>query len=172
MGIRYNPLNTWLPNIFHYKVTQPYVWRHALKHRIFEASLNKDEEIGHYYEFGVHEMRTAVLFHRVRRLMSLWHKELRDIHMFCFDSFEGLPKPVNGDLGEDSIWIEGAFASSLESAEVIAKKHKIRNIEFIPGYYCDSLTHELKDRLNRYPPGFIHIDCDLYSSTSPDHSRR
>lgn len=98
MGIGFNPLNAFLPNVFHYKVTQAYVWRHTLKYRIWDASLKKDVGIGHYYEFGVYEMRTATRFHRMRRLMSLWHSALRDIHMFCFDSFEGLPKPASGDF--------------------------------------------------------------------------
>ncbi len=161
-----NPLNAFLPNIFHYKVTQPYVWRHAFKYRIWEASLNKNEEIGHYYEFGVFKMRTAVNFHRVRRLKSFWTKQLKDIRMYCFDSFEGLPAPSKGDFSRDSIWVKGAYTASLESAQLVAKKYKIKNIEFIKGYFSDSLTTELKDRLNKYRPGFIHIDCDLYSSTA------
>ena len=163
--LRYNPVNAFLPSLFHYKVTQPFVWRHAFKCRIWEASLNKDEEIGHYYEFGVYQMSTAVLFHRMRRLMSLRYKFLRDIRMFCFDSFEGLPEATSGDFKEDSLWIEGAFTESLESAKNVAKKNKIKNIEFIAGYYSDSLTQNLKERLQKFPPGFIHIDCDLYSST-------
>ncbi|GJD66763.1 TylF/MycF/NovP-related O-methyltransferase [Methylobacterium frigidaeris] len=99
---------------------------------------------GDFAEFGVYKGRCA------RFLLELI-KDGRKLHLF--DSFEGLPEDWVGD------WKKGAFAMkdgdipTFDSSK--ATVHK--------GWFSDSVprfaaTHDL-------PLSFLHIDCDLYSST-------
>ncbi len=39
------------------------------------------------------------------------------------------------------------------------------NIQFIKGFFEDSLTIELRDKLKRWPPSIVTVDVDYYSST-------
>lgn len=85
---------------------------------------------------------------------SLWRftKYAKD-KIYGFDSFEGLPEKYTADIGI------GFF-----------KQKKIpnvpENVELIVGYFSDTLPNFLtrEDVANR-DIEFIHIDCDLYSST-------
>ena len=70
--------------------------------------------------------------------------------VFGFDSFEGLPEKW-GDG-----WKKGEFA--------VARLPKVRsNVTLIKGWFNESLPPFLKQ--NRGSVGFLHVDCDLYSST-------
>jgi hypothetical protein len=74
-------------------------------------------------------------------------------HFYGFDSFEGLP--------ED--WIKG-FEKSTFKQDKLPKVR--RNVTLVQGWFDQSLPvficeHDLEEEKIR----FIHIDCDLYSST-------
>jgi hypothetical protein len=70
--------------------------------------------------------------------------------VFGFDSFEGLPEGWSGRLGK------GHFA--------VNKLPEVRqNVVLIKGWFNETLPTFLAQ--NNGMAGFIHIDCDLYSST-------
>lgn len=67
-----------------------------------------------------------------------------------FDSFEGLPE----DWRED--FPKGKFA--LDTLPYV-----LENVQLHKGWFDDTLPEFLND--HQQPMSFIHIDCDLYSST-------
>ena len=97
---------------------------------------------GHYLEFGVFTGGT------IRYIAH--HIGSRTIH--GFDSFEGLPEAWSGfGLGGKSFDVKGRLPRVPDNARL----HQ--------GYFDESLPSWLAD--NPGPVAFIHIDCDLYSST-------
>jgi len=69
--------------------------------------------------------------------------------VYGFDSFEGLPEEWNGLK-------QGHFATQIPKLEQ-------KNIELVVGYFDKTIPLFVKNHLE--PISFIHIDCDLYSST-------
>lgn len=76
--------------------------------------------------------------------------------VYGFDSFEGLPE--DWVFSENKIYRKSAY-----SRDGVAPKIQPKNVELIQGLFADTLS----DFCDRYPTqaAFIHIDCDLYSST-------
>ena len=70
--------------------------------------------------------------------------------LHCFDSERGLPEPWN--RGTD-IKPAGSYANSMQVIDRRAVRHR--------GWYKDTLPGWIPK-----PLGLIHIDCDIYSSTS------
>lgn len=70
--------------------------------------------------------------------------------VYGFDSFEGLPEPWYGKYGK------GAFArvGLLEVPD---------NVTLVKGWFDDTLHGFLAEHPG--PLAFLHVDCDLYSST-------
>jgi hypothetical protein len=97
---------------------------------------------GHYMEFGVF---TGGTIRYIARQIGP-----RTIH--GFDSFEGLPEAWSGfGLGGKSFDVKGRLPRVPD------------NVRLHQGYFDASLPPWLND--NPGPVAFIHIDCDLYSST-------
>ncbi len=80
----------------------------------------------------------------IRHLAGL-HSE----RLYGFDSFEGLPETWRS--GYD----KGAFSGELPTVP--------DNVELIKGWFSDSLPPFLSMHAGRI--SFLHVDCDLYSST-------
>lgn len=72
--------------------------------------------------------------------------------VYGFDSFEGLPEAWR--TGFD----KGAFKIEAKDLPSFAK-----NVRLYPGWFDATLPAMLKDDARR--AAFLHIDCDLYSST-------
>lgn len=78
--------------------------------------------------------------------------QLPDRALFGFDSFQGLPETWI------SVWKKGAFRRS--------EIPKVRdNVKLVVGWFDQTLPHFLNDHPNE-SVALLHIDCDLYSSTS------
>ena len=85
-----------------------------------------------------------------------------------FDSFEGLP--ANNEGNPD--WVQGAFNvvrddgfnSSAEAMEFIKQRVGHNNINLVEGWFDKTMTEDLGKKLYR-SASYIHIDCDLYSSS-------
>lgn len=109
---------------------------------LIEHSLRETKVDGHYLEFGVFTGGTISFM--ARRLPS------RTLH--GFDSFEGLPESWHGfSLGREAFSLKG-------------KLPKVpKNVRLHRGWFDQSLPPWLKE--NPGPVAFIHVDCDLYSST-------
>lgn len=73
-----------------------------------------------------------------------------EVKFYGFDSFEGLPET-------SSVWTKGAF-------DIKGRLPKVNdNVSLIKGYFNDTLPDFLREHKEK--AAFIHIDCDLYSST-------
>ena len=73
--------------------------------------------------------------------------------VYGFDSFEGLPEDWDGNI------LEGHFA--LPGTPDL----KGVNIKLVKGWFNESIPKFLGNLQEKTPIAFLHIDCDLYSST-------
>jgi hypothetical protein len=95
-------------------------------------------QTGLYLEFGVGRGKSM-----------RWIAGRVDSTVYGFDSFEGIQEYWNGNP-------VGAFAQK--------KLPKVPdNVEFVRGYFDDTLPGFLEKHAD--PVAFLHVDCDLYSST-------
>lgn len=118
---------------------------------------------GDYYEFGL--FRGYTFWHAQQTASELGLDQMR---FFGFDSFAGLPLP-NGIDAETGEFNAGDYAcSEAEVRALLSSRGCDWTKSFLTkGYYDQSLSAELKHRLN---PGMVAvalIDCDLYHSTVP-----
>ena len=72
---------------------------------------------------------------------------------YGFDSFEGLPEEWR--LSEGRVCPPGWFAAR---PSIVPS-----NVHLIEGWFVDTLPRFLRDNAEQI--GFVHVDCDLYSST-------
>ena len=71
--------------------------------------------------------------------------------MFGFDSFEGLPEDWRPGFPKARFSLAGAAPDVLE------------NVELVKGRFAQTLPAFLAHHPERF--AFVHVDCDLYSST-------
>ena len=85
---------------------------------------------------------------------------------FAFDSFRGIP---GGEAERHADYDEGAYScSESEFLENIQRNGvDLDHVITVPGFYDDSLTPEIKEKLGLERAALIMIDCDLYESTVP-----
>jgi hypothetical protein len=109
---------------------------------VIEYSLRETKVDGHYLEFGVFTGGT----------ISFMAKRVGSRVIHGFDSFEGLPESWHGfSLGQEAFSLKG-------------KLPKVpANVRLHRGWFDQSLPPWLAE--NPGPVAFIHVDCDLYSST-------
>lgn len=115
---------------------------------------------GYYFEFGCHEGNTF------RMAYDSFHY-LFDWTYVAFDSFEGLPEIAAVD--KQDIWQKGKLKTAEEDFVDLVTKHGVPRdkLRTVKGFYDQSLTHELKQKLLPQKAAVIYIDCDLYASTVP-----
>lgn len=106
-------------------------------------SLSQVKVPGHYMEFGVFKGQTISFMARHLGAGITFHG---------FDSFEGLPEAWSGFyLGKSAFSLGGRLPT------VPA------NVKLYKGWFSDTLPTWLQ--ANEGPVAFVHIDCDIYSST-------
>jgi len=116
-------------------VDAPYFEKHP---HLVRFALDEVEKQGLYLEFGVGRGKSM-----------RWIASKVDTTVHGFDSFEGIQEHWNGNP-------VGAFAQR--------KMPKVPdNVEFHVGYFDATLPGFLKQ--HDAPVAFLHVDCDLYSST-------
>jgi hypothetical protein len=121
-----------------------------------------------YYEFGVGWGGTLIQYIKA---LSLFCREQRKnfykYHIFGFDSFEGLPQK-KGFQDDSPAYGKGCFSHSINEIQEKVQRYgvdlKQDNIQFIKGFFEDSLTSELRDKLKKWPPSIVTVDVDYYSS--------
>lgn len=111
------------------------------KNLLFCASKAKENK-GLFIECGVHTGR------------SINHvaKHFKDIKIYGFDSFEGLPEEWTGFTMQS-----GDFDLNGELPKVCA------NVELHKGWFQDILPQFLLSKNEKI--SFLHVDCDIYQST-------
>lgn len=123
----------------HFPDVQVFIYRH----QTLKFALSKVSVTGCFLEFGVATGETINLAAKLKP------QEI----IFGFDSFEGLPEDwggtgkVAGDFGRS-----GSLPSVLD------------NVELVKGWFSDTLPDWASK--NCQPISYLHVDCDLYSSTS------
>jgi hypothetical protein len=75
--------------------------------------------------------------------------ELSRVQVFGFDSFEGLPEPWRTGFPK------GHFSGAIPQVP--------QNVSLVKGWFAETLPEFLRDHSD--PVAFLHVDCDLYSST-------
>jgi O-methyltransferase len=115
---------------------------------------------GYYLEFGSHEANTM-------RMAYDNFRYLFDFTYVSFDSFEGLPDIENID--KQLIWKKGGLKTEEVVFKDILRRHgmPMDKVITVKGFYDQSLTPELKQRLLPKKAAVIYVDCDLYLSTIP-----
>ena len=144
-------------------ISKLWSFRHAL---ILQATIsrkkNRVRELGNFYEFGTFKGGSLIRFGNLKRFFSIIYPELRNLELFSFDSFEGLPE--NNLDHDDPVWIKGSFCGNLDEVKRKVSSYKIK-AKYIKGFYSETLNEELALKMSKFPPSIIHIDTDLYSST-------
>lgn len=128
----------------------------ASPHRLREWSVTMARVDGLYLEFGVATATSTN--HIARTLRSLGVRSM----LYGFDWFQGLPEP----------WRRGLGAGAFKQARI---PNVETNVELKVGLFNDTLPEFLHEHTG--PVSYIHVDCDLYSSTKYvleqlDHARR
>jgi len=118
------------------------------------------EHIGDYLEFGVFYGSSIVCIHECLQELGI-----RNVRMFGFDSFEGLPEGAEEE--DEGAWHSGQFNANYEFAKEYIKKktNNSSSIKLIKGWYDDTLTEETKRKHNLQKASIIMVDCDMYSSS-------
>lgn len=110
---------------------------------VTEYALAKIKILGHHMEFGVFTGGTTRFIAKRLGSTTTYHG---------FDSFEGLPEDWSG------------FVLGKAAFDVGGKLPKVpANVQLYPGWFDQSLPEWLVKHPG--PVAFMHIDCDLYSST-------
>jgi len=95
--------------------------------------------------------------------------DLGGMRFLAFDSFAGLPENIEKEGHAE--WAVGALHTSEEDFLSMVREHGIYvgAVETIKGFYDDTLTSELSDRLDAkgVAASIVTIDCDFYESARP-----
>lgn len=141
----------------------------VMKDRYNDAnSLLKANGANSVYEFGVYSGNGLEYYTRIFTEHNL------PVDKFIgFDSFLGLPDEAEG-IHKHPDWFTGAFNSleyhSVESIQAVIDKILTRlvaykdKIDIVKGFYQDSLTAELAEKMKHYKPYLVSIDVDIYRS--------
>jgi len=120
-------------------------WEHYQRECMLIESFNHCSIEGIVCEFGVLKAKT----------LNIIANKFNNQKVYGFDSFKGLPEDWH--LSEENVFEKGKM-----KIDNLPKVNS--NVELVVGWY-DKTIHEWKknhtDNIK-----FIHIDCDLYSSTS------
>jgi len=103
---------------------------------------------GAYLEMGVCTAKTINFIAALNPLQRI----------YGFDSFEGLPEDW---VRDDKIFPKETFAFLNPEAF----PYVLHNVTLYKGWFQDSLPIFKENVLHDLPIAFLHIDCDLYSST-------
>ncbi len=113
-------------------------------HYVFEINIVNTE--GLLLEFGVFSGST----------INYIASKIKGKRVYGFDSFEGLPEPW---MRSDNGWATTHRAFDRQgSLPPVAP-----NVTLVKGWFNETLPDFLKD--NTQPITFVHVDCDIYSST-------
>ncbi len=123
---------------------------------------------GDYFEFGSYTGRTfrMAYTHSRRPYVRETAEFEQPIHLWAFDSFEGLPEP--SEVDRFPRWERGAMQTTLHEFHAALDAWGVARDAYtvIPGFYEDTLTPELKTRMQGVRAAVAYIDCDFYSSTA------
>jgi hypothetical protein len=120
------------------------------------------------YEFGTFNCDSLVYLEKHAKQKDVKYKKI-----IGFDSFKGFPDFKNEyavDPNTYTAWESMDFScikhdSEIETKLTQLKRKFIDEPILVPGFYEDSLKDSIVQDYNLEPALFLHIDCDLYTST-------
>lgn len=91
----------------------------------------------------------------------LEEQQLKNVRLFGFDSFKGLPKDSEGK------WFQGAFYAKEKNVRrfLTSKGLDWNRAKLIKGWFKDTLNQEFIKKEQLKKASIIMIDCDIYSAT-------
>lgn len=118
---------------------------------------DSNHRLGDYLEFGVSRGTSYACMHHALR-----HAGVKHARLIGFDSFEGFPKEA-----AHQGWEPGANASSLPATVRYLRKKGVPReaMNFVKGWYADTLTAQTKARLELNKVSLVMIDCDIYTAS-------
>lgn len=111
-----------------------------------QYGLKKVAVKGNFLEFGVYQGRS----------INIIAESFPDQKIYGFDSFEGLPE--DWLVGKGNTYKKGHFSLNRSIPKVRG------NVDLVVGWFDETLLNWLESHDD--PIAFLHIDCDLYSSTA------
>lgn len=116
---------------------------------------------GDYLEFGCYRGITFGLAHKHKHLAGL------NMHLYAFDSFQGMPKPKGSDT--KSPFHESDQAVSIKQFTEKLRAEGISEAEYsiIPGFYDQSLKENPPEKIGLSAAALVYVDCVYYESTVP-----
>jgi O-methyltransferase len=116
---------------------------------------------GDYLEFGCYRGITFELAHAHKHLAGL------NMHLYAFDSFQGMPKPKGIDVR--SPFHESDQAMSIKQFTEKLKVEGITDAEYsiVPGFYDQSLKENPPEKIGLSAAALVYVDCVYYESTVP-----
>lgn len=119
----------------------------------------KGDDIGDYLEFGVFNGTSLSDAYITSQKLNA------NMRFFGFDAFEGLPE--ESEKEDAGVWKKGFYTCSFEQLQECLKMKNINpdNINWVKGWYKDTLTSDTLDKYKISNPGIVFIDCDTYSSS-------
>ncbi len=159
----WNPFPTVMLTQSMFAINPLWAFRNALILQVvLSRKKQRPRELGNFYEFGTFKGKSLIAFGHLKKLYSIFFPELKNTKLYSFDSFQGLP---SSELDHnDPVWKKGEFCGTLDEVKKNVSSYALR-VEYIKGYYDDSLNDQLLMEMINNPPSIIHIDVDIYSST-------
>jgi hypothetical protein len=108
-----------------------------------------------FLEFGVCTGKSMLEYY------GLYSKYEVPASFYGFDSFEGLPEEPNDPLSS-RVWRVGEFTTNKNINPDLFNKP---NLNLKVGWFSDTLNKDLLEEFGENKVGFIHMDCDIYTST-------
>jgi O-methyltransferase len=125
------------------------------------------QPIGDYLEFGVYRGDSMLCMQRASARLGLG-----GMRLVGFDSFEGMPDTAVAEdeatrSGGGLSYRPGALKSSYDDTKKTMTAHGADwdRIELVRGWYDETLTPEVRERIGVRRAAVVMIDCVLYSST-------
>lgn len=113
---------------------------------VMKIGLNLVSIEGFYLEMGVFQGNT----------INFIAKNKPNQIIYGFDSFDGLPEDWTRD--DTNYFAKGCFA-------IPGLPRVLNNVNLIKGWFNETLPLFKQNLLKDTPIAFLHIDCDIYSST-------
>lgn len=126
-------------------------------HRLAEE---KGGQVGDYLEFGVFNGNSIGSMS-----LALGKRGMRDVRLFGFDAFEGLP--AGSEEEDDGVWKTGFYKCSFPEMKDCLRRRGVdpEAVTWVTGWYKNTLVPETAARLGLGKIGVVFIDCDTYSSS-------
>lgn len=122
------------------------------KNQHLQIALEQADNDGYYLEFGTGKGNSTIN-------ISFKKSNIKKIKIYTFDSFHGLPE--DWILSQDHYNPKGKFN---ENGNIPSYLKVLKNVKVVKGWYDKTISRFIKNH-NINKISFLHIDCDLYSST-------